>query len=567
MSATGRRYPTNRVPDGAGNVTPVFAWTSHVDRFVIENCPPPALLPWMDEDWFRAHGITDAPFNAVSALLRKHLDGAVANKPALIFGDEVWRYVDLANAVDACAALLARECDIRPGNRIVFHAQNSPWLVVALLATLQIGAVAVLGAPSMTLGDLGAVARQTAPALCLHDGALAANPASLSVAPQCLDLSQLAERAGHERSGHAGSASPPVATAPTDPAIILFTSGSTGNQKASVNLHRDLIVVAESYFADILPMTASDVVVGTPSLSFAYGLETMLLAPLSHGATVVLHQEAHALPVLELAQKHRATQIYSTPAAYRAMLEVITSFPLPSLRVCGSAGENLTDALAGRWRAATGVPLTNGMGTTEVLAFLLGSPPDRAPVGSTGHVVAGYQARLVDESGTDVAPGQLGQLAVRGPTGCKYLANPAAQRERILDGWTTTGDLFTCDAAGVYWYHGRADDIVIRAGVNIPGLEVERKILELPLAKECAVVGEFDPERQTNRIVAFIVRDSGAGSPTEDASRREIAAYLRQQLSAQKLPDKLVFLDSLPRSPNGKIQRFKLRNQDASRKD
>jgi 2-aminobenzoate-CoA ligase len=534
-----------------------FTWTSHEDRFAIENCPPPDLMPWMDEAWFRAHGITDAPFNAVSALLGSHLGGPLATKPAYIFGNEIWHYADLAEAVGACAALFTHECGLRPGNRVLFHARNSPWFAAGLLATLHAGGVAVLASPSMPPADLAAVARQTAPALCLYGAALARGPA---VAPVGIEMRDLADRAMRYRPRDGGPGKPPVATAPTDPAVILFTSGSTGAQKASVNFHRDLIVVGRSYFTDIVPITASDVVVGTPSLSFAYGLETMLLAPLGNGATVVLHQESHALPVLTLAQKHRATQIYSTPAAYRAMLEVIGSFRLPNLRACGSAGENLTEALAERWLAATGVHLTTGMGTTELLAFLLGSPPGRAPVGSTGHVVPGFQARVVDESGAELPPGQLGQLAVRGPTGCKYLRNPAAQRERILDGWTTTGDLFARDADGVFWYHGRADDIIIRAGSNIPGLEIERAILELPLAKECAVVGQFDPERQTNRILAFIVLEVEARE-NADAVRRAIDAHLRQQLAEQNLPDTLVFIDALPRSANGKIQRFKLRYQ------
>jgi 2-aminobenzoate-CoA ligase len=547
---------------------PLSGWTSHEDKFAIENCPPAELMPWLDEEWFRIRGISDAPFNAGSYLLDRHLSSPVLNKTAMIGEEETWSYADLIRRVSALSTVLQTRFAIRPGRRIVLHARNSPWLATAALASLRLGAVTVMCPPAMNMRELASAVDTTSGNLCLFEKDLIQDLGALSSRPTVFASLEEIETVTLERmQPEAGFAEQAAATAPTDPALILFTSGSTGAPKAAVTFHREIVAVLDSLL-HLVPMTASDISIGTPSLGFAYGLCSLLLRPVAAGATMILNRDMRTLP--NLLQKHRATQIYSTPAAYQSLLEVASYVDFSSLRFSLSAGENLTDTLTDQWRRSTNLNLLNGLGTTETVAFLIGSAPDGAPQGSTGRVLPGFKARVLDEDGQVLGPGRIGRLAIRGPVGCKYLANLEAQRQRVLEGWTLTGDLFEYDSQGVFWSRGRADDLIIRFGLNIPPIEIEAKIMEHPSVTECAVIGKFDAERQTNAIIAYIVLnqagrvgEAAASDARENAARAEIRRLLTAHFSQHKVPDQFVFMPALPRSGNGKLQRFKLRGEQA----
>ena len=350
-----------------------------------------------------------------------------------------------------------------------------------------------------------------------------------------------------------------VDTAADDVALIAFTSGTTGKPKGAMHFHRDLIATTDCFPRSCVGLRADDVVCGTPSLAFTFGLGGLLLFPLRVGASTLLMEKVGAEALLESIARVRASVCFTTPTMYRALAPLARKFDLSSLRACVSAGEALPDATRQAFKQATGVEIIDGIGSTEMAHIFISNTPERVRRGATGYAIPGYRATVLDEASRQCPPGKVVRLAVQGPTGCRYLAD-ARQRDYVTDGWNVTGDAYSMDADGYFTYHARSDDLIVSAGYNIAAPEVEEALLEHPSVAECAVVGWPDEERGMI-VKAFVVPK--AGVPRSEATVAALQQYVKNAIAPYKYPRAIEFRDALPRTETGKLQRFKLRKSSS----
>jgi 2-aminobenzoate-CoA ligase len=349
-------------------------------------------------------------------------------------------------------------------------------------------------------------------------------------------------------------------TASDDVCLIAFTSGTTGEPKGTMHFHRDLLATCDSYGRHVLQAAADDVFIGSPPLAFTFGLGGALLFPLRVGAASILLERAAPEELLAAIGAQRATICFSAPTAYRIMLGALAGHDITSLRKCVSAGEVLPKATFDAWFAATGLKIMDGIGSTEMLHIFISSPPEEIRPGSTGKPVCGYEARIVDSDGREVPAGTLGRLAVRGPTGCRYLAD-SRQRQYVSDGWNLTGDVYVMDADGYFWYQARSDDMIVSAGYNIAGPEVEAALLMHPAVAECGVVGQPD-EARGQIVKAYVVLQAGL---TGDAAMTiALQEHTKATIAPYKYPRAIEYVSNLPRTETGKLQRFALRRLAAT---
>jgi 2-aminobenzoate-CoA ligase len=347
-----------------------------------------------------------------------------------------------------------------------------------------------------------------------------------------------------------------VETAADDPCMIAFTSGTTGKPKGAVHFHRDVLAICDTFGAEVLKPSPDDVFAGTPPLAFTFGLGGLLTFPFRVGASTALMEKVSPQSLLQSVQEAKITSLFTSPTMFRALLDLVPHFDVSTLKDCVSAGEPLPLPTYQAWEQATGLKIIDGLGSTEMLHIFITSARDEIVPGATGKVVPGYEARVVDDHGDPVPPGEVGLLAVRGPTGCRYLDDAERQRVYVRGGWNYTGDAYKQDERGYFWFQARADDMIISAGYNIAGIEIENVLLEHPQVRECGVIGAPDPERG-HIVKAFIVlRDPSAAGPDlvgelQDFVKREIAPY--------KYPRAIEFVEQLPRTETGKLQRYKLR--------
>jgi 2-aminobenzoate-CoA ligase len=345
-------------------------------------------------------------------------------------------------------------------------------------------------------------------------------------------------------------------TAAEDTAIIAFTSGTTGQGKGTMHAHRDVLAITDCFPRYVLRPTADDVFCGSPPLGFTYALGGLLLFPLRFGASSLLLEQASPPHLVKAIAEHRPTICFTAPTAYPAIHAMLGEHDVSSLRACVSAGETLPRSVFDAWKAATGVGIIDGIGATEMLHIFISAAGDEIRPGATGRVVPGYEARIVDDGGEPVADGVVGRLAVRGPTGCRYLDNVERQREYVRDGWNMTGDSYLRDADGYFWYQARTDDIIISSGYNIAGPEVENVLLEHDAVLECAVVGAPDEDRGHIVKAVVVLRRGFHG----DASLvKELQEFVKARIAPYKYPRAVEFVDALPRTTTGKLQRFRLR--------
>ncbi|MFD4242198.1 AMP-binding protein [Streptomyces sp. NPDC058525] len=536
--------------------------SAHADTFARDHLPPPDTWPEL---------VFELPELAYPDRLNcaaELLDATIArfgpegaSRPAFRSATgEVWTYGGLRERVDRLAHVLTADLGVVPGNRVLLRGPTGPWLAACWLAVVKAGAVAVTVLPQQRAQELATVCSmaRVGHALC-HAGVLddlvKAEVPGLRITAyggeEPDDLLRLAE-------GHAGRTFPAVATSADDVALIAFTSGTTGRPKGCMHFHRDLLSIADTFSRTVLRPRPDDVFAGSPPLGFTFGLGGLVVFPLRAGASALLLEEAgprHLLPALA---EHRVTVLFTAPTAYRTMLDALGPYDvgvydLSALRRCVSAGENLPAATWQAWHERTGLRIINGIGATELLhIFISASDGDIRP-GTTGRVVPGWQARVVDPSGRPVADNEPGLLAVRGPVGCRYLADPR-QGEYVRDGWNLTGDTYVRDPEGYFRYVARADDMIISAGYNIAGPEVEEALLRHPDVVEAAVVGRPD-ERRGQVVVAYTVTREGVVLTEE-----ELRTFMRTELAPHKCPRSFVFLPALPRTATGKLQRFRLRD-------
>jgi 2-aminobenzoate-CoA ligase len=530
--------------------------TAHLDTFARDHLPPPELRP----EIVRTRPEYQYPerLNCVVPLLDRWIAEGRGDAPCLFSPDENLTYRELADRVNRLCNVLTKDLGLVPGSRLLLRSANNPWLVAAYLAGLKAGLVVVA----------------TMPLLRAKEIAFPVNKARIEVALCDHKLSEDMERArehapGLRRTIFWGSgaedslermverASPDFKAADTaadDICLIAFTSGTTGEPKGCMHAHSDMLAICDGFSAHILKPGPDDRFIGSAPFAFTFGLGVALF-PMRVGGSFVVIEKAGPDELLAAIERFRATICFTAPTAYRAMIPKLLGRDISSLRKCVSAGECLPRGTYEAWLEATGIKAIDGIGGTEVLHIYISAPEDEVRPGSTGKVIPGYEARIIDESGNEVPPGTVGRLALRGPVGCRYLDDPR-QTAYVQNGWNIPGDSFRMDEDGYFWYQARSDDMIVSAGYNIAGPEVEAALLTHPAVQECGVVGAPDHER--GQIVkAYVVLAPGAAA--SDALAAALQQHAKAEIAPYKYPRAISFVTALPKTATGKLRRVELR--------
>ena len=533
-----------------------LAPSAYQDTFAREHLPPPGL--WPDFLFDQAGPGYPERLNCVAELL----DGALAKgwgERIAVHGLELsWTYAELARQVDAIAHVLRQDLGLVTGNRVLLRGANNPMMAACILAVLKAGLIAVPTMPLLRARELTTIAdkAQVDAILCSVNlrgeiDALAAPPARIvyfnaPADPHALELRMARHTAPYQA----------VDTSADDVCLISFTSGTTGVPKGTMHFHRDVLAICDCFPVHTLRSAPDDIFIGTPPLAFTFGLGGLLLFPMRVGAAGVLLEKLTPETLLAAIEKYQATVCFTAPTFYRQMAPLADKFELASLAKSVSAGEALPLATRQAWQAASGLRMIDGIGATELLHIFISAAGDEIRPGATGKPVPGYQACILDADGRAVGPGVIGRLAVKGPTGCRYLADPR-QQDYVLDGWNLTGDAYEMDADGYFFYRSRTDDMIISAGYNIAGAEVEDVLLRHPAVAECGVIGRADEERG-QVVEAHVVLKPGFEQG--EVLVRELQDFVKTQIAPYKYPRSIKFIDALPRTETGKLQRFKLRD-------
>jgi 2-aminobenzoate-CoA ligase len=482
---------------------------------------------------------------------------------ALIGNGRQRTYKELSDWTNRIAHALVEDFGIKPGNRILIRAANNPAVVACWLAATKAGAVVVNTMPMLRAGELTKIVDKAEIALALCDTRLMDELVTCSKTSKYLkQVIGFDGTANHDAELDRVALSKPVIfdavkTGRDDVALLGFTSGTTGEPKATMHFHRDLLIIADSYAREILGVTPNDVFVGSPPLAFTFGLGGLAIFPLRFGATATLLESTSPANMIEIIEKYKATISFTAPTAYRAMLAAMDQGAnLSSLRAAVSAGETLPAPVFKDWVAKTGKPILDGIGSTEMLHIFISNRFADAGPGTTGLPVTGYEARIVDDDMTEKPRGEIGRLAVRGPTGCRYLADKR-QTSYARHGWNLTGDTFSQDETGYFHFVARSDDMIISAGYNIAGPEVEAALLSHPEVKECAVIGAPD-EGRGQIVEAYVVLQEGVLAGIDTVKR--LQDHVKATIAPFKYPRSVKFVDALPKTQTGKIQRFRLRS-------
>jgi 2-aminobenzoate-CoA ligase len=543
-----------------------MAYTAHVDTFARDHLPPPDELP---EFLFELPELKyPARLNCAAELLDKMVAGGHGDRPVLratIDGRKyACTYRQLLTRANRIARVLVEDLQLVPGKRVLLRGPNNPMMAACWFGVVKAGCVAVATMPLLRARELTQIIGKARVGTALCDVRLR-DELELA-ASQCPELDQLL----YFNDGGPGSlealleAKPPdfrnVDTARDDPALIAFTSGTTGQPKGCIHFHRDVMAMSDCFPRSCLKPTAADIFCGTPPIAFTFGLGGMLCFPARYGASTVLSERLTPETLLQTIQNFRGTICFSAPTFYRQMALLAKNYDLSSLKKCVSAGEALPDATRQLFKQATGIEIIDGIGSTELIHMFIAHTPERVRRGATGYAIPGYRAAVFDDDGNPCPPGVVGRLAIKGPTGCKYLADDR-QRVYVQNGWNFTGDAYLMDADGYFFYQARTDDMIIAAGYNIAGPEVESALLAHEAVAECGVVGAPDAERGTI-VKAYIVLKSGY-TPGETMAKA-LQDHVKATIAPYKYPRAVEFRDSLPRTETGKLQRFKLRMDAAA---
>ena len=536
--------------------------SAHVDTFARDNLPP--FDQWPDLILERPEFQYPKQLNIAVELTDRLVERGCGDRVALIGNGRRRTYKELTDWSNRLAHALVENYGIEPGNRVLIRSGNNPALVAAWLAATKAGAVVVNTMPMLRAGELAKIIDKAEISLALTDSRIADE--LVVTAKNSRFLKQVVSFDG--TSNHDAELDrialdksvkfDAVKTSHDDVALLGFTSGTTGEPKATMHFHRDLLIIADGYAQEVLNVTPDDVFVGSPPLAFTFGLGGLAIFPLRFGATATLLENASPANMIEIIETYKATICFTAPTAYRAMLAAMDNgADLSSLRIAVSAGETLPPPVFEDWTRKTGKPILDGIGTTELLHIFITNRIGDACAGATGRPVSGYEAKIVDAHMNEVAPGTVGRLAVRGPTGCRYLAD-ARQKSYVRDGWNLTGDAFLRDAEGRFHFAARADDMIVSAGYNIAGPEVEAALLSHPDVSECAVVGAPDTERGEIVAAYVVLKPSVIGDPL---CVKRLQDHVKAVIAPYKYPRSVSFVGALPKTQTGKIQRFKLRQQ------
>ena len=533
-----------------------MGYSAHIDTFARDHLPPRSEWPEL------VFSLPELQYSERLNCASELLDRMAARHPerlCLQGAGLCWSYAELLEQANRIAHVLTQDMGLVPGNRVLLRAPNHPMLVAAWFAVMKTGGIAVTTMPLLRAKELTEVVNKAQVSHALCDGRLREELEHAQ--PNCPTLQQviywgeggsLEARMAHKPTHFAN-----VETASDDTCLIAFTSGTTGQPKGCMHFHRDVLAICDTFGKHILRATPDDVFIGSPPLAFTFGLGGLVLFPMRIGASSVLLEKASPDLLLPAIAEYRASVVFTSPTAYRAMAAQAPKFDLASLRKCVSAGEPLPASTRKLWKEATGIELIDGIGATEMLHIFISHTEEEARPGATGKPVPGYQACVLDEAGHPLPPGQVGRLAVKGPTGCRYLADER-QRSYVQHGWNITGDAYLVDEEGYFVYQARTDDMIVSAGYNIAGPEVEDALLLHPAVAECAVVGAPDAER--GQIVkAYVVLR--AGIEPSAALVKELQDFVKQKIAPYKYPRAIEFRESLPRTQTGKLQRYLLRKE------
>ena len=539
--------------------------TAHVDTFARDNLPPPEL--WAEIDYGGVPELAAYPdrMNAAAELLDRPVAAGDGGRRVFHFTGADWSYADLKDRADRIARVLVDDYGLVPGNRVLLRGPNNPMMAACWFAVLKAGGIAVATMPLLRGRELAYVAEKAQIALALcdirfrDDMEIARERAPILEHLHYFTNTGAGAGSDADLDGAMAAAAPgfeTVDSAADDVALIAFTSGTTGKPKGAVHFHRDILAMCDTFARHVYKGAADEVYTGSPPLAFTFGLGALLCFPMRFGAAVAFVERPAPEALFDAIETHKCTTLYTAPTMYRAMLDGIADRDISTLTKCVSAGEALPLPTFEAWRAATGLPIIDGLGSTEMIHIFVSAAGDDIRPGATGKAIPGYRACILDDDGNEAPTGEIGNLAVRGPTACKYLDDVERQQAYVKNGWNLPGDIYRMDADGYCWYQARADDMIISAGYNISGPEVEAALLDHPKVKECAVVAA--PDAQRGHVVkAFVVlrdaNEAGAGTA------KELQDYVKAEIAPYKYPRQIDFIDDLPRTETGKLQRFRLR--------
>jgi len=534
-----------------------MADTAHVDTFARDNLPPQDQ--WPAFVFNRPELQYPERLNCAVAFLDRWVEEGRGDELCLISPAETLTYRELQERVNRICNVLVQRLGFVPGNRVLLRSANNPMMVAAYLAVLKAGGVVVATMPLLRAREIAYPLNKAKIGIALCDHRLAEEmERAKAMAPDLKHVVYWGAGRHDSLETLMAEASPDfraVDTAADDVCLIGFTSGTTGEPKGTMHFHRDMLAICDAYSRNVLRPEPSDRFIGSPPLAFTFGLGGIVLFPMRVGASTVLLEKAGPDDLLPAIMQYKATICFTAPTAYRAMLSKLDGYDISSLRKCVSAGEPLPKGTFEAWRSATNIRLMDGIGATEMLHIFIAAREEEIRPGATGKPVPGYEAKVIDEEGRDLPPGSIGRLAVRGPTGCRYLADER-QRKYVQDGWNVTGDTYLMDEDGYFWYQARSDDMIISAGYNIAGPEVEAALLTHPAVAECGVVGVPDEDRGAV-VKAYVVLHPDQGPSPE--LTKTLQDHVKAEIAPYKYPRIIEYVESLPRTQTGKLQRFELR--------
>ena len=539
--------------------------TAHVDTFARDHLPPRDQWPELVFDLPEL--ALPAQLNAATELLDRAIGRGWGERAAILApGGLRWTYRELLAQANRIARVLTEDMGLVPGNRVLLRAPNNPMVAACWFGVLKAGGIAVGTMPLLRARELTDIVTKAEISHALCDARLAED---LDAArPGCPTLKAVTYFGGtgatdlETRMATKAPTFADVATLSDDTCVIAFTSGTTGKPKGTMHFHRDLLAACRCWPVHTLRASADDLFTGSPPLAFTFGLGGLLLFPLSIGAATLLVERPAPDALAAVVAQHRATVLFTAPTSYRAMAAIVAQHDMSALSKCVSAGEALPASTRKLWKDATGIEIIDGIGATEMFHIFISHDETHARPGATGTVTPGYRACVTDDAGHPLPAGQVGRLAVKGPTGCRYLADDR-QTTYVRAGWNYTGDAYLMDADGYFTYQGRTDDMIISAGYNIGGPEVESALLAHPAVAECGVIASPDAER--GQIVkAFIVLRDGFAAG--DAMTRELQDFVKREIAQYKYPRAIEFLEAMPRTGTGKLQRARLRQMDEDRR-
>ena len=532
--------------------------TGHTDSFTRDRLPASEDWPEIGLQGFDYPDWLNAGVELTDAMVAK----GFGDNTALIGNGRSRTYKELTDWSNRIAHALVEEYGVKPGNRVLIRSANNPAMVACWLAATKAGAVVVNTMPMLRAGELGQIVDKAEISHALCDTRLMEELVSCAkVSKHLRTVVGFDGTANHDAELDRVALSKSVKfqavqTGRDDVALLGFTSGTTGEPKATMHFHRDLMIIADGYAKEVLGVTPEDVFIGSPPLAFTFGLGGLAVFPLRFGAAAALLEQASPPNMIEIIQKHRATVCFTAPTAYRVMLKAMAEgADLSSLRAAVSAGETLPGPVYDEWMAKTGKPMLDGIGSTEMLHIFITNRFDDHRPACTGRPVRGYEAKIVNEDMQDLPRGEVGRLAVRGPTGCRYLSDKR-QKTYVRQGWNLTGDSFWQDEEGRFHFAARSDDMIISAGYNIAGPEVEAALLSHPAVLECAVIGSPDEERG-QVVEAHVVL--APGHMPDGLLVKILQDHVKRTIAPYKYPRRVIFTDALPKTQTGKIQRFRLR--------